>query len=222
MFLQRIAPSTTCPLAPSHDAMLMSTSLDAGRRDHSLPELALYWLRVRPPSLARLAHEAELTRSSTTKRRINPQMLPAAVVRYACQKSPAKEPYVTQKRPAADTHTHTHPSHYAGGLADISLRLYDKMWPALALEGVAGPYQLMELPLVDVLARMEARGVAVDRQMLEELSGKYAEKIHELERQIWQLAGREFAISSPKQLAVVLFEELRLPRRVRSREKRSM
>ena len=166
----------------------MSSTLDAGRRDHSLPELALYWLRVRPPSLARLAHEAELTKSSTTKRRINPMMLPAAVV-----------------------------SQYAGGLADISLRLYEKMWPALALEGVAGPYHLMELPLVDVLARMEARGVAVDRQILEELSGKYAEKIHELERQIWQLAGREFAISSPKQLAVVLFEELRLPRRVGSR-----
>lgn len=72
-------------------------------------------------------------------------------------------------------------------------------------------YEEMELPLALVLTEMEERGVYVNRKMLAHLSEEYGEKLAALEQEIYQTAGTEFNINSPKQLAQVLFEQLKLP-----------
>jgi DNA polymerase-1 len=72
-------------------------------------------------------------------------------------------------------------------------------------------YRDVELPLVEVLARMEAVGVAIDVEALRTLSATLRERLEALTAQIYQLAGTDFNIGSPKQLAFVLFEKLQLP-----------
>ncbi|MBR3770310.1 MAG: DNA polymerase I [Lachnospiraceae bacterium] len=75
-------------------------------------------------------------------------------------------------------------------------------------------YQLfrdIEMPLVFTLADMEATGIILDAQDLKEYSDKLSVRITELEKQIYEAAGEEFNINSPKQLGVILFEKLELP-----------
>lgn len=69
----------------------------------------------------------------------------------------------------------------------------------------------IELPLARVLAKMEIAGFAVDKKGIEDFSARLAGRIDELVDRIYELAGREFNINSPKQLGVVLFEEMKIP-----------
>jgi DNA polymerase-1 len=69
----------------------------------------------------------------------------------------------------------------------------------------------VELPLAGVLARMERAGVRVDEARLATLSAEYERDLARIEREIFDLAGEEFLVSSPKQLQVILFEKLKLP-----------
>ena len=69
----------------------------------------------------------------------------------------------------------------------------------------------IELPLARVLAKMEIAGFAVDKKGIEDFSARLAGRIDELVGRIYELAGREFNINSPKQLGVVLFEEMKIP-----------
>jgi len=69
----------------------------------------------------------------------------------------------------------------------------------------------IESPLIPILAEMELAGICVSTKVLQELSTEFKEKLLQLELDIYQLAGREFNIQSPKQLAEVLFDELHLP-----------
>lgn len=68
----------------------------------------------------------------------------------------------------------------------------------------------IELPLMPVVDRMEARGIKIDRVYLKELSKKYHTDLNKIQKKVWELAGEEFNISSPKQLGVILFEKLQL------------
>src|SRR5690606_3810430 len=68
-----------------------------------------------------------------------------------------------------------------------------------------------EVPLIDVLVELESNGIRVDIAQLDQLSRKYGQRMAELELEIYQLAGRDFNIGSPKQLQEVLFGELTLP-----------
>ena len=81
----------------------------------------------------------------------------------------------------------------------------------LASEGLARVYSELELPLLDILASMEAQGVAVDSGYLQALRGEFAEKIAQLRTEIDELAGMEVNPNSPKQLGVLFFEKLGLP-----------
>ncbi|MBI2885455.1 MAG: DNA polymerase I [Candidatus Omnitrophica bacterium] len=72
-------------------------------------------------------------------------------------------------------------------------------------------YRDLELPLIGVLADMEAHGIAVDREWLAAMRGRMQTTIGELTRELYRLAGCEFNLNSPKQLAEVLFERLKLP-----------
>ena len=100
---------------------------------------------------------------------------------------------------------------YAAEDADVTLRLWLVLKPRLAAERVATVYERLERPLLPVLARMEERGISVDRQILSRLSGELAQKAAGLEDEIYELAGEKFNIGSPKQLGDILFGKMGLP-----------
>ncbi len=87
--------------------------------------------------------------------------------------------------------------------------------------GLANLFFEVEMPLVPVLARMERAGVLIDREALAEMHEEFAAKLAELEARIYELVGHPFNIGSPKQLEVVLFDELKLPATKRTRTGRS-
>ncbi len=102
-------------------------------------------------------------------------------------------------------------SAYAAEDADVTLRLWRVLKPRLASEKMARVYETLERPMVPVLARMEERGVCVDRQMLSRLSGDFAQAMAGLEAEIHQSAGESFNVASPKQLGDILFGKMGLP-----------
>lgn len=87
----------------------------------------------------------------------------------------------------------------------------DALILALKRDDMYDLYTKVELPLAPVLAKMEIQGMKVDLNVLEEMKREQREKIESLTEEIYQLAGEEFNISSPKQLGEVLFEHLSLP-----------
>ncbi len=100
---------------------------------------------------------------------------------------------------------------YGAEDADVTLRLWQVLKPRLAAEAMASVYERMERPLVEVLARMEERGISVDRQILSRLSGDLAQSAAAIEDEIYTLAGEKMNIASPKQLGDILFGKLGLP-----------
>jgi DNA polymerase-1 len=100
---------------------------------------------------------------------------------------------------------------YAAERADIILRLWAVLKPRLVAERVTTVYETLERPLVTVLARMERRGIAIDRDVLSRLSGDFAQEAAGLEDQINTLAGEKVNPGSPKQLGDILFGKLGLP-----------
>ncbi len=69
----------------------------------------------------------------------------------------------------------------------------------------------LDLPLVPILYKMEKKGMLIDREYFAKLKTEYAQEVKTREREIWELAGKEFNINSPVQLAEVLFVDLRMP-----------
>ena len=100
---------------------------------------------------------------------------------------------------------------YAAEDADGPLRLAALLAPRLAQQGLHELFADLEMPLIDVLADVEFTGIRVDVGRLRELSGQFTERIMRLEREIFEIAGREFNIDSRIQLGQLLFEELKLP-----------
>ena len=100
---------------------------------------------------------------------------------------------------------------YAAEDADVTLRLWRVLKPRLAEKGLVSVYERLERPLVPVLARMEQRGISIDRQILSRLSGDLAQGAAAIEDEIYALAGERINIGSPKQLGEILFGKLGLP-----------
>ena len=99
---------------------------------------------------------------------------------------------------------------YAAEDADVTLRLWKKFKPRLAREGATRVYELVDRPLLPVLAEMERAGIKVDREQLSRLSTEFAHEMIRLEGEIHAIAGSPFTIGSPKQLGEVLFERMGL------------
>lgn len=97
---------------------------------------------------------------------------------------------------------------YAAEDAEVTWRLHRLFKPRLADEGATRVYEMVDRPLVGVVAQMERHGIKVDRERLAALSATFAEEIAKLEGAIHGLAGQEFTIGSPKQLGEILFDKL--------------
>lgn len=95
--------------------------------------------------------------------------------------------------------------------ADVVLRLADVMAEQVDALGAGEVLRTIELPLADVVGRMEARGIRIDADRLKALSTRFGKTIGELTEAIHGLAEQDFNIDSPKQLATILFEKLGLP-----------
>lgn len=100
---------------------------------------------------------------------------------------------------------------YACYLAYVAFAAKQAMEKDLKASEMLSLYQQVEMPLVYTLADMEKEGIAIDAAALKEYGEKLAVRIKELETQIYDAAGEEFNINSPKQLGVILFERLELP-----------
>ncbi len=100
---------------------------------------------------------------------------------------------------------------YAAEDADVALRLWRALAPRLPPESKTTVYETLERPMVETLARMERRGITIDRQMLSRLSGEFAQDMARHEADIYELAGESFNLGSPKQLGDILFGKMGLP-----------
>ena len=99
---------------------------------------------------------------------------------------------------------------YAAEDADITLRLAHVFRPMLEAEGATRLFEEIEMPLMPVLADMERAGVRIDTEALRQGSQLLGEQLVALEQEIYELAGREFNINSPKQVGEILFDHLKL------------
>jgi DNA polymerase-1 len=99
---------------------------------------------------------------------------------------------------------------YAAEDSDMTMRLWHILKARLPAEGMTTLYETIERPLIPVLARMESRGISVDRQILARLSGDFAQRAAALEATAYELAGSNFNLGSPKQLGEILFDRMGL------------
>jgi len=101
---------------------------------------------------------------------------------------------------------------YSAEDADITLRLHQVLYPRVCeIDALKRVFDTLEMPLVPVLAQMERNGVGVDAKLLVRISGELAARMDELQAQVWQQAGAEFNLGSPKQLQAILYDQLQLP-----------
>jgi len=99
---------------------------------------------------------------------------------------------------------------YAAEDADITLQLRQKFEPLLSERKVRTLFDEIEIPLVPVLGSMEAEGVNIDSETLKNISFQLGDEIEIVTKNIFEMAGEEFNISSPKQLGIILFEKLKI------------
>jgi DNA polymerase I len=100
---------------------------------------------------------------------------------------------------------------YSAEDADVILRLWRVLKPRLAAERMTAVYETLERPLISVLARMERRGISIDRQVLSRLSGEFAQTAARVEAEIQEIAGEPINVGSPKQLGDIIFGKMGLP-----------
>ena len=94
--------------------------------------------------------------------------------------------------------------------ADVILRLHRVLKPRLAAEHMTTVYETLERPLVSVLARMERRGISIDRQVLSRLSGEFAQTAARVEAELQEIAGEPINVGSPKQIGDIIFGKMGL------------
>ena len=97
---------------------------------------------------------------------------------------------------------------YAAEDADVTLRLWKRFKARIANEGANRVYELVDRPLVGVIAKMEHQGIKVDREALSRLSAEFTAGIAALETEIHEIVGQPFAIGSTQQLGAILFDKM--------------
>ncbi|TET67970.1 MAG: DNA polymerase I, partial [Dehalococcoidia bacterium] len=110
---------------------------------------------------------------------------------------------------------------YACADADLTGQLAERLDSELRQQGLWQLFSEVEMPLVPVLLQMERNGIALDTELLREMSHQLGEQIIKLETEIFSYVSHQFNINSPQQLGLVLFEELKLPTSRRGKSKYS-
>ncbi|TRN20686.1 DNA polymerase I [Vibrio furnissii] len=101
---------------------------------------------------------------------------------------------------------------YAAEDADVTLRLHHRLLPLLEQDDkLLSVYRDIEMPLVPVLSRIERTGVLINDMLLGAQSQEIAQRLDELEKKAFDIAGQEFNLSSPKQLQTIFFDQMKLP-----------
>ncbi len=101
---------------------------------------------------------------------------------------------------------------YAAEDADVTLRVHEALYPQIEpAPGLKSVYENIELPVADILFRMERNGVLLDREKLSTQGRELGEAMLKLENQAFQLAGHPFNLNSPKQIQEIFFTEMKLP-----------
>jgi len=100
---------------------------------------------------------------------------------------------------------------YSAEDADVILRLWRVLKPRLIAERMTAVYETLERPLISVLARMERRGISINREVLSRLSGDFAQTAARVESEIQEIAGEPINVGSPKQLGDIIFGKMGLP-----------
>jgi len=109
---------------------------------------------------------------------------------------------------------------YACEDADITLMAHKIFKPKLEQGGLKNLYEMVEMPLIEVLVDMQMTGVCVDKDQLEEISKDFGYKLNQIEERIYAVAGEEFNIQSHQQLGRILFEKLKLPIQKKTKKKK--
>jgi DNA polymerase I len=100
---------------------------------------------------------------------------------------------------------------FAGERADLALQLAARLAPMLVSSGVESVYRELELPLVPILASLERVGIRIDGRALTSQAALVERELNDRGKAIFAMAGEEFNINSPRQLAEILFDKLKLP-----------
>ena len=100
---------------------------------------------------------------------------------------------------------------YSGEDADLTLLLANLLMPKIEADGFGDLFHRVELPLIEVLARMEMEGVKLDLPLLSIMSKEFEVQLRRISQEIYDLAEEDFNINSPQQLGKILFEKLKLP-----------
>lgn len=99
---------------------------------------------------------------------------------------------------------------YAAEDADITFRLWKILRPRLMSEKISSVYETIERPLAKVIMDMEKNGVCVDEKILKDLSIKFENDIKKIEKECFEIVGKEFNLGSPKQIGEILFDKLKI------------
>jgi DNA polymerase I len=171
-----------------------------------LPEIRA-WLEdaARPKSV----HDAKATLLALRRHGIELRGVTHDTMLYSFLLDPTETGYELDK--LAERHFEARLSGSLAERADVLGQMAGKLAAKAEQAGVMPLYRDVELPLAEVLADMESRGVLLDSAMLHKLSEETGAQVDALALEIYRLAGVEFNINSPQQLSHVLFEKLNLP-----------
>src|SRR6266550_4314625 len=97
---------------------------------------------------------------------------------------------------------------YSAEDADVILRLWRVLKPRLVSERMTSVYETLERPLISMLARMERRGISIDREVLSRLSGEFAQTAARVEAELQEIAGEPINVGSPKQIGDIIFGKM--------------
>jgi len=99
---------------------------------------------------------------------------------------------------------------YAAEDADVTLRLYNQLLERVDNEKLKKIYEVFEKPMIKLLTKLEMNGVRVDDNYLKKLSLKFKERLKKIEKEIYEVSGKEFNIGSPKQLGEIIYNDLKI------------
>ena len=99
---------------------------------------------------------------------------------------------------------------YAAEDADVTLRLYEILSDKIETEKLNKIYEIFEKPMIKILSKLEIQGIKVDDSYLKKLSKKFETRLIKIEKEIYQISGKEFNIGSPKQLGEIIYNDLKI------------